>query len=193
MNHFLHKIDSNGLFLEDCFWEDGAYPETVGVPKMTAGSPAIPAVEYQAATETTPEVLAVAAVPEAPPMQEIDAQDNPVWTTEPVPAFAGNPIPEDLIETHCQGGFMHPKWDGTTWVEGGTEPLLTIENIRFQASAIILAKYPIWVQLNAATGVYPPEFEDAMKTAIASVITESNRLEDAITAGTQPVPNWPVL
>ena len=193
MKYFLHKIDSVGLFVEDLFWDDGAYPEVVGVPKMTQGSPAVPAVEYQAATETTPEILAQDAIPEVLPVQEVDEQGNLVWTTEPVAAFAGNPIPADLIATHCQGGFFWPKWNGTAWVEGGSAPLLTLSSIRAKASEIILAKYPLWVQVNAATGVYPDPFLTVMTAAIASVITESNRQEDLITAGTQPVPNWPTL
>jgi hypothetical protein len=141
MNHFLRKIDSNGLFIEDCFWDDGAYPETVGVPKMTAGSPAVPAVEYQAAVEAAMgveakrEVLAVAAVPEVLPVHETDAQGNLIWTTEPVAAFAGNPIPADMIATPVPDGFVHPKWDSAQWVEGKTANEMTaIAKVRQQVT-----------------------------------------------------------
>lgn len=65
--------------------------------------------------------------------------------------------------------------------------------VRATAQAIILAKYPLWVQSNYSLGIYSQPNTDAMKAAIASVITESNRLEDAITAGTPATPNWPVI
>jgi hypothetical protein len=144
MNHFLRKIGSTGLFIEDCFWDNSAYPETVGVPKMTAGSPAVPAIPAQDAVAgvqmhiggepvtdkegnpawiTPPKdaVQAVAEVPEVKSMQELDEQGNPAWITAPVPAFAGNPIPADLIATPVPGGFGWPKWDGTKWSEGKNE------------------------------------------------------------------------
>lgn len=148
MQHFLRKIDASGLFLEDCFWDDGAYPATPGVPLMTTGTPAVPAVPAilaqaavagvqmfvggQPATDAqgnpvwvTPPKAAVLAVAEIPaiaevlPVQQTD-QGNLLWVTPPVPAFAGNPIPTDLIATAVPGGFHRPKWSGTAWVEGGS-------------------------------------------------------------------------
>lgn len=68
-----------------------------------------------------------------------------------------------------------------------------VYRLRAEAARIILDKYPLWVQANYANGIYPSIDADAMKTAIASVITECNRLEDAITAGTPETPNWPTI
>lgn len=147
MKHFLRKIDPAGLFIEDCFFDDGAYEARPGVPKMTAGKPAVPAspeAPAQAATDgvqlfvgglpatdeagnpvwatppraAVPAVPAVAAVPEVLPVQEVDAKGNPVWITAPVPAYAGDPIPADMIATPAPGGMYHPRWTGKAWVEG---------------------------------------------------------------------------
>jgi len=65
--------------------------------------------------------------------------------------------------------------------------------IKAHAAEIILAKYPLWVQINYANGVYPTADADVMKAAIASVIAESNRCEDIIAVGGTPTPNWPTL
>lgn len=68
-----------------------------------------------------------------------------------------------------------------------------LRKVRQQAQDIILAKYPLWAQSNYALGIYPTEDTDAMKTAIASVITESNRCEDIAEAGGAATPNWPTI
>lgn len=68
-----------------------------------------------------------------------------------------------------------------------------LANIRSKANEIILAKYPLWVQINYANGIYPVASADEMRTKIASVIAESNRCETIITAGGTPVPVWPVI
>ena len=68
-----------------------------------------------------------------------------------------------------------------------------LEAVRAKAQKVILAKYPLWYQTNCANGVYPAQAASDMATAIASVITESNRCEDLIEAGQPYTPNWPVL
>lgn len=68
-----------------------------------------------------------------------------------------------------------------------------LEAVRAHAQSLILEKYPLWVQINYANGVYPESGVAAMAADIAAVITESNRLEDAIEAGTPATANWPVI
>lgn len=114
MKHVLHKIDLAGLFVEDVIFDDGAYPEVIGVPKMSAGAPAVV-------------VLGITITPAIEPVQEVDAQGNPVWLVAPVAAFAGNTIPADLIATAVPGGFYWPKWDGVQWIEGGSAPVPTVQ------------------------------------------------------------------
>lgn len=71
--------------------------------------------------------------------------------------------------------------------------------IRSQARTIIMAKYPDFVQLNAANGIYPAVIADPMKADIAAVIVASNLAEDAVDTATTKAevdavtPNWPVL
>lgn len=91
-------------------------------------------------------------------------------------------------------------WNGTVWIydldKGKTEKL---SKIRTDAKMIIEAKYPIWYQTNVANAVYSEAVGIIMKTAIASIITESNRCEDLVDASTTEVevdavtPNWPVF
>lgn len=88
MKHFLRKIDAARLFVEDCFWDDGAKDAVVGVPKMDGD------------------------------VQATDAQGVPLWDIAPVAAVPANPIPADMIATPVPSGFAWPKWDGAQWVEG---------------------------------------------------------------------------
>lgn len=65
--------------------------------------------------------------------------------------------------------------------------------IRTQARNVIEEVYPVWRQSNVALGMYTSEYADQMRADIALVITESNRLEDLIDAGTPGTPNWPII
>lgn len=40
------------------------------------------------------------------------------------------PIPGNLIATPCPGGFYRPKWNGSQWVEGGSAPAPTADQVR---------------------------------------------------------------
>lgn len=85
-------------------------------------------------------------------------------------------------------------YNGLDYVADPTRlPMTPIGEIREMASEIILAKYPLWAQINYANGIYPATEADTMKAAIASVIAESNRCEDIIEAGGTATPNWPTL
>ena len=76
-----------------------------------------------------------------------------------------------------------------------------LEEVRRAANVHIEAVWPIWRQLNADAGIYPPEVKTRKDADIAAVITESNRVEDLIDAATRMAEvdaaittlNWPVL
>ena len=121
-----------------------------------------------------------------------------VWARESayptdVPEFFGTcPDDSDTRIDGVLGIFGQADWEQMQADEMAKRPTPT-SFIRDHAASIILAKYPLWVQANYANGIYPAADADIMKAAIASVITESNRLEDAIAAGTPATPNWPTL
>jgi len=229
MKHFLRKIDATGLFLADEFWDDGAYDATPGVPLMTEGSPAvtaIPAVTAQDATEgeqmyvgglpatdandapvwitpPAPEVLAVAevpAIPEVLPVQQTDAQGSLLWITAPIPAFAGHPIPPDLIATACPEGFYWPKWDGSQWIEGGSAPVPTVAQIQAAIVSATQARLDTFAQtrnydsiLSACTyatssvSQFATEGQAAVNARDATWATLYTHM-GAVLAGTAPMP-----
>jgi len=57
-----------------------------------------------------------------------------------------------------------------------------IADVRDQAQTHILAIWPIWRQVNAEAGIYPPEVKEQKDADIAATILESNRVEDIIDA-----------
>jgi len=73
--------------------------------------------------------------------------------------------------------------------------------VRLAANGHIEATWPLWRQINADAGIYPPEVKTQKDADIATVITESNRVEDLIDAATDQTDvdaalatlNWPVL
>lgn len=101
------------------------------------------------------------------------------------------------------------QWDGAIGpqptqqqIDDATLPTaksLRVTDIRAQAQARILAKYPLWRQTNAALGVYPQAYASQMQADIAAVIEASNAAEDAVTAAADVAavdavnPNWPVI
>lgn len=121
-----------------------------------------------------------------------------VWARESayptdVPEFFGTcPDASNTQIDGVLGIFSQGDWETMHSDEVAKRPTPT-SFIRAHAAAIILAKYPLWVQINYANGVYPSADADVMKAAIASVIAESNRCEYIIAAGGTPTPNWPVL
>lgn len=98
--HFLRKIDSNGLFLEDCpFWDDGEILAHDGKPKLDGD------------------------------IQVLDENGNLVWEQEPILYVPPSQFPSDMIPIPVPEGFNHPKWDGGKWVEGKDINIL-LENAR---------------------------------------------------------------
>ena len=121
-----------------------------------------------------------------------------VWARESayptdVPEFFGTcPDGSDTRIDGVLGIFGQADWEQMQADEMAQRPT-PVSRIRAEASRIILNKYPSWVQINYANGIYPTADGDVMKASIASVIVESNRLEDAITAGTPAIANWPTI
>lgn len=120
----------------------------------------------------------------------------------PAPAPAFDPITHyarEIDPVLTQLGTYQQAWEivaldaETIAANQAAKKVQDIAATRSSAQQIILAKYPLWVQVNYSNGIYPATDADVMRAAIASVIAESNRLEDAITAGTPATPNWPVI
>lgn len=108
-------------------------------------------------------------------------------------------------------------FDGATitidWYHAGIQPTeadiaaaelpsaksIALQIIRAQAQDVIVAKWPIWKQINAQSGVYGPDVLQQCTTDIAAVIEASNTAEDAIDAATTPeqaeavTATWPVI
>lgn len=111
----------------------------------------------------------------------------------PVPEFFGTcPDESDTRIDGVLGIFGQADWEQMQADEMAQRPT-PVSRIRAEASRIILNKYPLWVQTNHANGIYPTADADVMLADIASVITESNRLEDAIESGTPAIANWPTI
>ena len=111
----------------------------------------------------------------------------------PVPEFFGTcPDESDTRIDGVLGIFWQADWEQMQADEMAQRPT-PVSRIRAEASRIILNKYPLWVQTNHANGIYPTADADVMLADIASVITESNRLEDAIESGTPAIANWPTI
>lgn len=74
-----------------------------------------------------------------------------------------------------------------------------LSQIRSTASILINAKYPFWVQINCANGIYPVSLAGQMITDIAAVISASNVAENSVTIATTTAevnavkPAWPVI
>lgn len=74
-----------------------------------------------------------------------------------------------------------------------------LKTIRAEAQAIIIAKWPLWRQVNAVGGIYPQATQDEMDADIVSVIEASNTAEAAVTAATTVADveavaaTWPVI
>jgi len=58
------------------------------------------------------------------------------------------------------------------------------ESIRGEAQTLILAKYPLWYQMDCSLGIYPDDVTSEMVDRISSVIAASNTAEAAVDAAT---------
>lgn len=74
-----------------------------------------------------------------------------------------------------------------------------LAELRADAAALILAKWPAWAQSNCALGIYPEATAAQCSADIAAVVTASNAAEDAVTAATTVseaeavTATWPTL
>jgi len=57
-----------------------------------------------------------------------------------------------------------------------------LADIRSEANALIVSKWPIWRQINAVADIYPQATRDEMEADIVSVVEASNAAESAVTA-----------
>lgn len=117
MKHFLHKIDAQGLFIEDVIWDDCYMPAFEGRPVM---------LEAEPATETSPAL---------PDRALLDDAGEVVWAIPPRAEVPAKPRPADLIDVAPPGGMWRPKWDGKAWIEGGAAPQKTPEQIMEEIKA----------------------------------------------------------
>ena len=121
-----------------------------------------------------------------------------VWARESdyptdVPSFFGTcPDGSDTQIDGVLGVFGQVDWEQMQADEMARRPTQVLI-LRAEAQRIILDRYPLWVQANYANGIYPTADADVMRAAIASVVTESNRVEDILLAGGAAFPVWPVI
>lgn len=59
-----------------------------------------------------------------------------------------------------------------------------LKEIREEASKRILAKWPMWMQMNCVSGVYPESVLETYKEDVAAIVQASNTAEDSIDAAT---------
>lgn len=109
------KIDSQGFYEGDIFLQE-------------------PPVKTQTITKTRYELIPEYDA-EGVLIKE-DSQPIEYQVIETVTDENGNPVLEEgFVAVECQGGFHHPKWNGTEWVEG-----LTPEEIEARLSNIPIAE-----------------------------------------------------
>ena len=142
---------------------------------------------------------ATEAVPETPAVLD---EDGVVLTpaVPAIPAFAGHPVPSDLIATPPPGGFYRPRWVGGQWVEGGGAPVPTVDQIVADITTDTQARLDAFARTRnydgilsactyatsthpqfAAEGQYCVTARDATWSALYVVVAE-------VEAGTRPMP-----
>lgn len=140
-----------------------------------------------------------------PAIAEVFNPDGSVLTpaVAAIPAVLGNPIPADMIATAVPGGFGHPKWDGTTWVEG-KDPVLMAAQAAISLISILSAAVQKHLDDTAkthgydgilsactyATDTHPP-FQAEGQTCVnwrGAVWAACYQIMAAVQAGTHAVP-----